>query len=265
MELGLTGKKAVVTGASQGIGLAIAHALHAEGVELLLVSQTRDSLWQAERELTGVEQSVPAPVHTVVADISLVAEIERVRDEAFRHLGSVDILVNNAARAFTGDFFRMPEHELQTLWDVKGLGYVRMVRAIAPHMMEQRSGCIINIVGSTARVPTEDFVVGSMVNAALVNFTRGISRELARHNVRIVSISPGWTMTERQRRSFEMQAAAQHVSVEDLEQRAARAIPTRRLVNLDEIAKLVLLVASDMLPNLTGEDILIDGGSSPSI
>jgi 3-oxoacyl-[acyl-carrier protein] reductase/bacilysin biosynthesis oxidoreductase BacG len=159
----------------------------------------------------------------------------------------------------------MSESELQEVWQVKAFGYVRMVRAIAPHMMERDSGCIINIVGSTGRTPTEDFIVGSMVNAALINFTRGISRELARHNVRISSISPGWTLTERLKRSLELQAGAQGISVEELLRREARAIPLRRLVTVDEVATLTLLVASGRLPAMTGEDIIIDGGATPSI
>ena len=93
-------------------------------------------------------------------------------------------------------------------------------------MMERRDGRIANIVGTAARTPTADFIAGSMVNAALVNFTRGISRELARHNVRINSISPGWTLTERLRRSIELRANAQREDVAAALQREARSIPT---------------------------------------
>src|SRR5262249_46803997 len=194
MDLALDGKTAIVTGASQGIGRAIARALHGERVALVLVAQSEERLQQAKQAMaTGPEQAI----HTLVADLSLRAEVERVVAEAIRRLGHVDILVNNAARAKGGGFFAMTEGDLQEVWQVKAFGYVRMVRAIAPHMMERRQGSIINIIGSTARTPTEDFIIGSMVNAALVNFTRGVSRELARHNVRINAISPGWTLTER--------------------------------------------------------------------
>jgi 3-oxoacyl-[acyl-carrier protein] reductase/bacilysin biosynthesis oxidoreductase BacG len=270
MELGLTGKTALVTGASQGIGLAIARALHHEGVSLVLVSQTEESLQKAARSITGAGKASQshqqsAPVHPIAANLSAREEVERAAKQAIERLGHIDILVNNAARARTGSFFNVHERAMEEVWIVKGLGYVRMVRAIAPHMMERESGCIINIVGSTARTPSEDFIIGSMVNAALVNFTRGISRELARHNVRINSISPGWTLTEQQRRVFEMQAAAKGVSIEEIEQREARGIPARRLVRTEEVATLALLLASNALPAMTGEDIIIDGGANPSI
>lgn len=267
MELGLTGKTAIVTGASQGIGLEIARALHAEGVAVVMVAQSVGKLRDAARDVasaSGADGNNPPPI-PLVADLTLRAEIERVIAESIQRLGSVDILVNNAARAHSGNFFTMPVDDIEKVWQVKGLGYVRFVRMIAPHMMERRSGSIINIIGSTARVPTTDFIIGSMVNAALVNFTRGIARELAQANVRINSISPGWTMTERQDKSIALQAAARKLSFDQVEHEEARGIPLRRLVRMDEIAAMTLLLASDVFGSMTGEDIAIDGGAIPSI
>ena len=269
VDLNLRNKTAIVTGASQGIGKEIARLLYAEGVHVVMVSQHSDTLEQAARAITGQnpqasQRKAPA-VHPIAADLTLRAEVERICQQAIERLGHVDILVNNAARARTGSFFQMQETDLQEVWQVKALGYVRMVRAIAPHMMERGSGSIINVVGSTARTPTEDFIVGSMVNAALVSFTRGISRELARKGVRINSISPGWTLTERQERSFEMQAAAQSVPVSQIVSQHARGIPLKRLVTTQEVASMAVLLASDQFPALTGEDIMVDGGATPSI
>jgi NAD(P)-dependent dehydrogenase (short-subunit alcohol dehydrogenase family) len=265
MDFGLSGKTAVITGASQGIGRELARALYAEGVSLVLVSQTPQSLQQAKRYVERATPASKAVAHTVTADLSLRAEVERVAADAIRLLGHVDILINNAARATTGSFFAMTEGELQEVWQVKAFGYVRMVRALAPHMIDRKSGSIINVVGNTARTPTGDFIIGSMVNAALVNFTRGVSRELARHNVRINSISPGWTRTERQARKFEMQASTQGITTEEVERNEARLIPMRRLVTTEEIAYLTLLLASDLMPTTTGEDFILDGGATPSI
>lgn len=269
MDLNLRGKTAIVTGASQGIGKEIARLLHTEGVHIVMVSQHADTLEKAARSITG--QSTPAggrkppAIHPIAADLTMRAEVERISQQAMARLGHVDILVNNAARARTGNFFDMDEAELQEVWQVKALGYVRMVRAIAPHMMERGSGSIINIVGSTARTPTEDFIVGSMVNAALVSFTRGVSRELARRGVRINAISPGWTLTERQERSFEMQAAAQGAPMSQIISQHARGIPLKRLVSTGELASLAVLLASDQFPALTGEEIIVDGGATPSM
>lgn len=266
MELRLGGKTAIVTGASQGIGLEIARALHSEGVSVVMVAQSERKLRDAAREVAALphtgESAVALPI---VADLTLRAEIERLVAESISRLGAIDILVNNAARAQSGSFFKMTVDELEQVWQVKGLGYVRLVRALAPHMMERKSGSIINIIGSTARVPTSDFVVGSMVNAALVNFTRGVSRELAQAGVRVNSISPGWTMTERQEKSIALKADAHHLTFEQAERQEALGIPLHKLVRMSEIASLTLLLASDAFGSMTGEDIAIDGGALPSI
>lgn len=261
MEFGLSGKSAIVTGASQGIGKAIARALHSEGVTVMLVGQSRQRLDQTVREFGPGG----APLLVLTADLSRLDDIRRVASESIRQLKHVDILVNCAAHMKTGDFFEMTDSDLEEAWHVKGLGYVRMVRAIAPHMMSRGDGRIVNIVGSAARTPTEDFIAGAMVNAALVNFTRGVSRELARHHVRINSISPGWTLTERQYRSSEMQAVTQGVTLDQVLERQAMSIPIRKHVSMEEIATMTLMLVSDLTPALTGEDIIIDGGVTPSI
>lgn len=267
MDLGLRGKTAIVTGASQGIGRAIASALHREGVSLVIVARRHETLHAVAQEISRerAESAQGAVVYPVVADLGVRAEVERVATQAIARLGHVDILVNNAGQSHPDSFFEMPEEAFEAIWRVKAFGYARMVAAIAPHMRARRSGSIINIIGTAARTPTEDFIVGSMVNAALLNFTRGVARILARDNVRINAISPGWTKTEGQLRHFEMQAATRGASVEDVEQTEARAIPLRRLVTTDEIADMVLLLASDRLPAMTGEEVIIDGGVTPSI
>jgi NAD(P)-dependent dehydrogenase (short-subunit alcohol dehydrogenase family) len=266
LDLGLKGKTAIVTGASRGIGREIAQALHGEGVSLVLVARTRGTL---EQVVHALESKAPrgskAAVHPIIADLSLRAEVERVVTESIARLGHVDILVNNAGLTGPSSFFEMSDAEIEHTWLLKGLGYVRLVRALGPHMMERRQGRIVNIVGSTARLPATDFIPGSMVNAALANFTRGVSRELAPHNVRINSISPGWTLTEPLMRSLEMRAAALKASLQEVIDAEARALPLRRLVSMSEIAALTLLLVSDALPAMTGEDVVVDAGAGAAL
>jgi 3-oxoacyl-[acyl-carrier protein] reductase/bacilysin biosynthesis oxidoreductase BacG len=235
---------------------------------VVLTSRTPDRLQRAterlRKEHAASQSGDEAGLHSVAADLSLWAEVERVARYAEQQLGRIDILINSASASDSGPFFKMSDEALVETWQVKALGYMRLVRAVAPGMMERRSGNIVNLVGGTARTPTLDFIAGSMVNAALVNFTRGISRELAPYGVRINSISPGWTKTERQERSFAMQAAARKVSPQEIERLRTRSIPLNRLVGGDEIAALTLLLVSDQLPSMTGEDIVIDGGATPS-
>lgn len=273
MDYGLAGTTAVVTGASQGIGREIARALHREGVGLALVGRDTGRLEQAMAYISAPNADAPAnapaneaaPIYLIEADLGLHAEVENAAQQALARLGRIDFLVNNAGQVRTTGFFDMTDAEMQEAVQVKLLGYVQLVRALAPQMIERRQGAIVNIVGSTSRTPTPDFIVGSMINAALINFTRGLARELARSSVRVNAISPGWTLTERQRRSFELAAAARRTSLQDVMQREARAIPSHHLVEMHEIATLTLLLLSGLVPSIVGEEFIIDGGATPSI
>ena len=266
MDFGLGGKTALVTGASRGIGLAITRALLREGVAVVMVARSVERLNQAANDLrAGLGEVGPVAVHPVAGDLGVREEITRIAETAFARLGHIDILVNNAASSRSGSFFDLRDHDLVDAWQVKALGYMRLIRAVAPAMMARRAGSIINIIGDAARTPAPDFVHGSMVNAALVNFTRGLARELARSNIRINAISPGRTKTERQQESFEREARQRKVGVEVVEAESTRTIPLGRLVSLEEIATLTLLLASDRLPAMTGEDLVVDGGATPSL
>lgn len=264
MDLQLRGKSAIVTGASQGIGREIARALHAEGVHVALVAHHVGRLESAARYVAAAGTG-QASVYTVRADLGVASEVDRAVRDCVASLGMVNYLVNNAGRSYTSNFFETPDEDIDEAIRVKVMGYVRMVRQIVPHMREHGGGHIVNIVGTTARTPAQDFIAGSMANAALVNFTRGISRELARDNVLINAVSPGWTLTERQLRSFELEANARKQSVDDVILRQARAIPVGKLVNTDEVARLTLMLLSPLFPSLTGEEILLDGGATASI
>jgi NAD(P)-dependent dehydrogenase (short-subunit alcohol dehydrogenase family) len=273
MEFGLAGKTAVVTGASKGIGREIARALHAEGVKLAIVGRNAHTLEQSLPYIGGGGQEPRAPepgveappIYIIEANLGLQAEVERAAHEAERRLGHVDFLVNNAAQVHTGAFFKMSDEELETAVKVKLLGYARMVRAFAPPMIARGSGAIVNIVGSTARTPAPDFIIGSMINAALANFTRGLARELARSGVRVNAISPGWTMTEWQRRFFEHEAWKHGMNLDQEIEQAARVIPTGHLVEMTEVATLALLLLSGRLPSLVGEELIVDGGTTAAI
>lgn len=266
MDLGLNGKTALVTGASRGIGLAITRALSREGVSVVMVARTTESLKQAAMTLRAeLDASNPVAVHPVAGDLGKREEVTRIAHTALARLGHIDILVNNAASSPTGPFFQLSDEDINDAWQIKALGYLRLIRAVAPAMMTRRSGSIINMTGSTSRTPALEYLHGSMINAAIVNFTRGIAHELAPYNIRVNAISPGLTKTEILRTSFEREARQRQVSVESAERDRARGIPLNRLVAMDEIAALTLLLVSGHLPALTGEEIVIDGGATPSV
>lgn len=266
MDLGLNGKTALVTGASRGIGLAITRALLREGISVVMVARTADRLKQAAMELRkGLDASAPVAVHPVAGDLSQRDEVARIAQTALARLGHIDILVNNAGSSPTGPFFQLSDEEIVDAWQVKALGYLRLIRAVVPAMLTRKSGSIVMIAGSTARTPTPEFLHGSMVNAALVNFTRGLAHELAPYHIRVNAISPGLTKIERLQASIEREARQRQMSVEAVEKEHARGIPLHHLVSMDEIAALTVLLVSGHVPALTGEEIIIDGGATPSV
>jgi 3-oxoacyl-[acyl-carrier protein] reductase/bacilysin biosynthesis oxidoreductase BacG len=266
MDLHLDGKTALVTGGSAGIGLACARMLVSEGVSVAIASRSAERLAQAKSVLEGVaaQRSTAPRVLTIAADLTQLDDVERTARETVAAFGTIDILINNAGSAMGGPFFELPDRAFMEAWSLKLLGYIRMCRAVAPAMIERRNGCIINIVGGAARTPMPGFLTGSTGNAAVINFTRGLSKELAPHNVRINAISPGVTATERAERLLEAEVASGKTIEEARAARNAR-IPLRLVTQSDEIAAMAALIASDLLPTMTGAEVVIDGGAQPGI
>lgn len=267
MELGLAGKTAIITGGSAGIGYACAKALYGEGVSVVIAARDAERLENAAASIKagGSSTATQPEIIPVSGDMSRAEDIQQLVETVLSRLGKVDILVNNAGSAPAGAFLSLPDEAYLNAWNLKLLGYIRMVRAVAPHMIERKDGRIVNIIGSAGRTPGPAFIAGGTANAALLNFTRGISKELARHNVRINAISPGSTATQRAERLAEQNAAARGISIEEYKAETARNIPLGHMVDPDEIAAMALLLVSDRAASITGIEILIDGGATPGV
>ncbi len=264
IELGLTGKNAIVTGGSAGIGLATAKALYSEGVSVAIVARDSARLEKAAnaiRELPNLGNKVLA----ISADLTQKEDIEKVVAKTIEAFGQIDILINNAGSARAGAFLDLDDETFLDAWNLKLLGYIRLVRAIAPEQIRRQDGRIVNIIGGAGRTPRPNFLPGGTTNAALINFTRGISKELAPHNVRINAISPGLTATERAEQLAQQQAQASKISVEEFKVQALQAIPLGKYVQPEEIANLALFLVSDHAASITGAEILVDGGQTPGI
>jgi NAD(P)-dependent dehydrogenase (short-subunit alcohol dehydrogenase family) len=260
MDLQLKGKTALVTGGSAGIGLACARALIDEGVDLALVARDAGRLNQAAETL----QRAGRRIVTIAADCSLADDVARAAQSAQDALGRIDILINNAGSAMGGRFVELGDDAFLAAWNLKLLGYIRMARAVAPGMIERRDGRIVNIIGGAGRTPGSGFLPGATANAALLNFTRGLSKELARYNVRVNAISPGTTETERQNRLLGQRKKPEQ-SLEAARSEAAAAIPLGRMVLPEEIAAMAAFLASDRSASTTGTEVQIDGGAAPGV
>jgi NAD(P)-dependent dehydrogenase (short-subunit alcohol dehydrogenase family) len=261
VDLGLKDRVALVTGGSKGIGRACARALAAEGCRLALCSRSQGALETVADELRagGTE------VMTHAANLGQPDAAGGFAKAALGRFGRVDILVNNAGAIRGGDFLTTLPEEWASDWELKILGYVRMAQAVLPPMRERRWGRIVNVIGAAARNPTPTYMAGGIANAGLVNFTRALADLAAPDGILVTGVSPGATMTERWVRLAEQQARAQGKDAEAYRAEVERQQPLGRMTQPENIADLVVFLASERALAITGATITVDGGASRGV
>ncbi len=251
MDLALKGKRAVVTGASRGIGKAIATTLAEEGCSLLLVARHDTPLDETAKALAGVTR-----VETMTLDLSVQADVEQLADAA----GETDILVNNAGSVPPGDLLAIDNAAWRAAWDLKLFGYISLSRCFLPLLIVRR-GVIVNIIGSAAETLPAEYIAGASGNAALVAFTRALARGVAAEGVRVVGINPGAVATERLEMLMRAQAAHRWNDGARWQEMLAD-LPFGRAAAPQEIADAVAFLASPRSGYTSGTVLTIDGGGA---
>ncbi len=258
MDLQLTGKRAIVTGGSRGIGKAVAGALVGEGVAVVIGARHPEPL-----EVTATELGAAgATVRPIVVDTGDDASARAFVARATEALGGVDILVNSAAQpSGQAPPQRVVDLDTATFFadvNVKVLGYQRMIREVAPLMAANRWGRIINVDGLGSRM--SGAVLTSMRNAAVVALTKNAADELGALGINVTGVSPGLVRTEATPRVLAERADRQGISVADLEARIGAGYAIGRMVTADEVATLVTWLASPLSVAVTGDVIACGGG-----
>ncbi|WP_350329434.1 SDR family oxidoreductase [Pseudanabaena mucicola] len=261
LELHLTGKTAIVTGGSAGIGLA---GLFKEGVNVAITTRNPEKLEKAVREISALSNS-GNKVIAIAADICLAEGVDEVVVTTLETFEKIDILINNAGSAKAVNLLDIGDDVFLDAWNLKLLGYIHLVRAVIPDQIKRRDGSIVNIIGVAGRTARPNFLPSSTTNAALLNFTRGIFKELAQHNIRINAISLGLTNTDRAKDLAEQHAKLANISVEEYRAQAVKSIPLGRIAQPEDIANLALFLVSDLAASITGTEILVDGGQTPGV
>lgn len=259
MYLGLEGRRALVTGGATGIGKAIAIALIAEGAHVVIASRTRETLDQTADELRA---GGGGHVHGVTVDTGDDASVEAMAAEAARLLGGIDILVNAAARrAGSKPPPGLLDSTSDMFWDemnIKVLGYLRTARAVAPAMIAQRWGRIINIGGLAARHAQS--AIWSARNVSVSALTKNLADELGVHGINVTAVHPGSTRTEATPGIFAERAAKAGISAQEVESRIASTVAIGRIVDAAEVADVVAFLASPRSVAISGESIAVGGG-----
>src|SRR5262245_13853614 len=250
MDLGLQGKRAIVTGGSLGIGKAIARELAREGVDVAVVARTKDTLETTARELAAETGRRVVPL---VADVTSRAQVDAMVEQVARQLGGVDILVNSGSppggsATATGPIETVVDEDLLRDFDVKYVGALRCARAVLPHMKAARWGRIINISGTNSR--NAGNLSGGARNTALVHLTKTLAVQVGRFGITVNCVHPGVTRTERTPRLLAARATELGITPAEVEARdyvpdSPRGNAIGRMVDATEIAYVTVFLASD--------------------
>ncbi len=253
MDLQLSGKRALITGGSKGIGAATAAVLAEEGMDLVLVARSADVLAATAQAIRSIRQ---VQVETIAADLSQESEVLRVAQAA----GEVDVLVNNAGAIPPGTLLSVDNDTWRRAWDLKVFGFISLCRQIYPQMAARKSGVIVNVIGAAGEKFPPGYIAGAAGNASLMAFTRALGHGSQKDGIRVVGINPGATETERQTMLLRHRAQTELGDAERFGELLA-SNPFGRIASAAEIGYAVAFLASPRSGYTTGTILTIDGGA----
>jgi len=254
VDLKLSGRSVLVTGASKGIGLCIAQWFAREGCNLRLAARSEDLL---ERAAVEIRRDCKVEVETLALDLSLADSRRRMMES----WPEVDVLVNNAGDIPAGSIDDVDDDAWRAGWDLKVFGYISLTRHYLDRMKARRRGVIVNIIGTAGERPIAGYLAGSMGNASLMSFTVALGTASPQYGVRVLGINPGPILTDRVVKIAKKQAGQKFGDPSRYEE-LMRAYPFGRPGSCDEVAAATVFFASDLSGYTSGTIITIDGGFS---
>ena len=265
MDLELADKHVLITGGSQGIGLACAQGFLREGARVVLVSRSPQNLQAARQQLCAAQPQAADRVAVFAADLKDPVQAQAALAQAQARWGAVDVLVNSAGAAQ-----RRPPAELDAqAWhdamDAKFFTYVHMIDPVVKAMGARGQGAIVNIVGAGGKVASPIHLPGGAANAALMLISAGLAAAYAAQGVRVNAVNPGATVTGRLRSGMQAAARLHAITEEEALARATRAVPMGRLAQPEEVADAVLFLASQRASYVTGVVLTMDGATTPMV
>ncbi|MGH3145398.1 MAG: SDR family oxidoreductase [Rubrobacter sp.] len=257
MDLGLGGKVALVTAASQGLGRAVATELAREGARVVISSRDEEALSRTAAEI-GDETGAEVDYRT--ADLTNAEEIRALVDHAAERFGGVSVLVNNTGGPPAGAFADLDDEAWQKAFEQILLSLIRCVRGVLPHMREEPWGRIVNVASSSVKQPIEDLTLSNTFRAGLAGLAKSLAIELAPEGILVNTLGPGRISTARSQGMDASQAEARGVPVEEVRVEFEARIPLGRYGTPEEFARVAAFLASPANSYVTGQAILVDGG-----
>ncbi|HEY5067772.1 MAG TPA: SDR family oxidoreductase [Xanthobacteraceae bacterium] len=258
MEISLSGRAAIVTGGSKGIGFAVATRFAASGADVAIVARDAGALKEAA---AAIGKSTNARVIGVQADVSKAADIQRAFDEVMKAFDKVDIIVNNAGTSQAMPFEKLTDEILHDDLELKLFGALRLIRLVAPQMKGRRWGRIINVLNIGAKAARPNSMPTSLSRAAGMAMTKALSHEFASHNVLVNAMLVGIIRADQ----HVQRAKRNNVMLDDYYKAHDKEIPIGRVGEAEEFANLACFLASEQGGYITGTAINVDGGRSPVV
>jgi 3-oxoacyl-[acyl-carrier protein] reductase len=268
MDLGLRDRVAIVGGASEGIGRATAKLLAMEGCRVLMAARREVALESAAtmlrnllRNTTGTEPMLL----TVPCDMSSQADVKGLIARAAAEFGAIDIIVNNAGGPPLGRFEQHDDEAWRKAIDTNFMSVVWMVREALPYLKRSGQARVINITSTAVKEPIEGLILSNSVRLGTTGLAKTLSKELGPAGITVNSVGPGLTMTDRIRPIIEAQAKAEGRTFDDVRDERARRIPVGRIGEPEDVAAMIVFLASAQARQISGQTILVDGGATAGV
>ena len=262
MDTGLKGKTVLVTASSMGIGKAIAELFAAEGCNIAISSRSKENLLATSKEIKSKYNIEPL---WSVCDINKKKDIEITYQAVIEQYGGIDILVNNCGGPVPGLFQSLEENDWDNAYEQVLLSAVRFSRLALPGMMGKNWGRIINVTSISVKQPVDNLILSNSLRAGVTGFAKSLSNEVARFNITVNNVAPGMTLTRRLYELAVIEAKEKGKSHEEILAEMAKRIPMNRLARPEEIASVVVFLASKQAGYVTGVTIQVDGGYIKSV